>query len=167
MGQCPCRRGAGKYRVNAPASLRGVDRGGRRERAHRHPGAYRDLSRETGGTECASGPRRGTLFPHGGIAAAAALMPEGINDGHIETLRNAGYVTARQNVDIVLNYGLTVRPIITGSMTVHFTERDFSGKKGAQRENQGRVGCPAGQQRYSGVLPENVLCCGCFILYTG
>ena len=70
-------------------------------------------------------------------------------------------------VDVVASYGLTVRPIITGSMTVHFTERDFSGKKGAQRENQGRVGCPAGQQRYSGVLPENVLCCGCFILYTG
>jgi hypothetical protein len=34
----------------------------------------------------------------GGIAAAAALLPEGLNDGHIETLKNAGYVTARQYV---------------------------------------------------------------------
>ncbi|MDR3145790.1 MAG: DUF2586 domain-containing protein, partial [Treponema sp.] len=34
----------------------------------------------------------------GGIAAATALLPEGINDGHIETLKNAGYVTARQYV---------------------------------------------------------------------
>ena len=51
-------------------------------------------------TECAAGPRRGTLFPHGGIAAAAALMPEGINDGHIETLRNAGYVNARQIIGL-------------------------------------------------------------------
>jgi hypothetical protein len=32
---------------------------------------------------------------YGGTAAAAALIPAGINDGHIETLRNAGYVTAR------------------------------------------------------------------------
>jgi hypothetical protein len=31
----------------------------------------------------------------GGINAATALKPEGINDGHIETLKNAGYVTAR------------------------------------------------------------------------
>jgi hypothetical protein len=34
----------------------------------------------------------------GGIAAATALMPEGINDGHIENLKNAGYVTARKYV---------------------------------------------------------------------
>jgi hypothetical protein len=32
---------------------------------------------------------------YGGISAATALKPEGINDGHIETLKNAGYVTAR------------------------------------------------------------------------
>jgi hypothetical protein len=32
---------------------------------------------------------------YGGISAAAALKPDGINDGHIETLKNAGYVTAR------------------------------------------------------------------------
>jgi hypothetical protein len=31
----------------------------------------------------------------GGISAATALKPDGINDGHIETLKNAGYVTAR------------------------------------------------------------------------
>ena len=31
----------------------------------------------------------------GGLAAATALLPEGINDGHIEDLKNAGYVTAR------------------------------------------------------------------------
>jgi hypothetical protein len=32
----------------------------------------------------------------GGIAAAAALKPDGINDGHIENLKNAGYVTVRK-----------------------------------------------------------------------
>ncbi|MDR1175329.1 MAG: DUF2586 domain-containing protein [Treponema sp.] len=32
---------------------------------------------------------------YGGLSAATALKPEGINDGHIETLKNAGYVTAR------------------------------------------------------------------------
>lgn len=31
----------------------------------------------------------------GAIAAATALKPDGINDGHIEALKNAGYVTAR------------------------------------------------------------------------
>jgi hypothetical protein len=34
----------------------------------------------------------------GGIKAATALMPEGINDGHIEKLKSAGYVTARKFV---------------------------------------------------------------------
>jgi hypothetical protein len=34
----------------------------------------------------------------GGITAATALMPGGINDGHIENLKNAGYVTARKFV---------------------------------------------------------------------
>jgi hypothetical protein len=33
---------------------------------------------------------------YGGIKAATALKPDGINDGHIETLKNAGYVTARK-----------------------------------------------------------------------
>jgi hypothetical protein len=32
---------------------------------------------------------------YGGISAATALKPDGINDGHIETLKNSGYVTAR------------------------------------------------------------------------
>lgn len=32
----------------------------------------------------------------GGIAAAAELKPDGINDGLIESLKNAGYVTARK-----------------------------------------------------------------------
>lgn len=32
---------------------------------------------------------------HGAIPGAMELMPAGINDGHIETLKNAGYVTAR------------------------------------------------------------------------
>jgi hypothetical protein len=35
---------------------------------------------------------------HGGIEAAAAIKPEGLNDGHIETLKDAGYVTVRQYV---------------------------------------------------------------------
>ncbi|MDR3019890.1 MAG: DUF2586 domain-containing protein [Treponema sp.] len=34
----------------------------------------------------------------GGIAAATELKPDGINDGHIENLKNAGYVTARKYV---------------------------------------------------------------------
>jgi hypothetical protein len=34
----------------------------------------------------------------GGIAAATALKPDGINDGHIENLKNAGYVTVRKYV---------------------------------------------------------------------
>jgi hypothetical protein len=37
---------------------------------------------------------------YGGIAAAAALKPDGINDGHIEALKNAGYVTARQIIGL-------------------------------------------------------------------
>jgi hypothetical protein len=36
----------------------------------------------------------------GGITAATALKPDGINDGHIETLKNAGYVTARKFVGL-------------------------------------------------------------------
>jgi hypothetical protein len=32
----------------------------------------------------------------GGITAATAILPEGLNDAHIETLTNAGYVTVRQ-----------------------------------------------------------------------
>jgi hypothetical protein len=32
---------------------------------------------------------------YGGITPATALKPDNINDGHIETLKNAGYVTAR------------------------------------------------------------------------
>jgi hypothetical protein len=37
---------------------------------------------------------------YGGITAATALKPDGINDGHIEALKNAGYVTARQIVGL-------------------------------------------------------------------
>ena len=37
---------------------------------------------------------------YGGITAATALKPDGINDGHIETLKNAGYVTARQIIGL-------------------------------------------------------------------
>jgi hypothetical protein len=36
----------------------------------------------------------------GGIAAAAALKPAGINDGHIENLKNTGYVTVRKYVGL-------------------------------------------------------------------
>ncbi|GHT56952.1 hypothetical protein AGMMS50268_13320 [Spirochaetia bacterium] len=36
----------------------------------------------------------------GGITAATALKPDGINDGHIENLKNAGYVTARKYVGL-------------------------------------------------------------------
>ena len=37
---------------------------------------------------------------YGGISAATALKPDGINDGHIETLKNAGYVTARKIIGL-------------------------------------------------------------------
>jgi hypothetical protein len=47
---------------------------------------------------------------YGSITAATALKPEGINDGHIETLKNAGYVTARQII------GLTGIYITSGQM---------------------------------------------------
>jgi hypothetical protein len=33
---------------------------------------------------------------YGGIAAANAIKPDGLNDGRIETLENAGYVTVRK-----------------------------------------------------------------------
>ena len=33
---------------------------------------------------------------YGGVKAANAIKPEGLNDGHIEALKNAGYVTARK-----------------------------------------------------------------------
>jgi hypothetical protein len=36
----------------------------------------------------------------GGITAATALKPDGINDGHIENLKNAGYVTVRKYVGL-------------------------------------------------------------------
>jgi hypothetical protein len=47
---------------------------------------------------------------YGGVSAATALKPDGINDGHIETLKNAGYVTARQII------GLTGIYITSGQM---------------------------------------------------
>ena len=37
---------------------------------------------------------------YGSISAATALKPEGINDGHIETLKNAGYITARKIIGL-------------------------------------------------------------------
>jgi hypothetical protein len=47
---------------------------------------------------------------YGGISAATAIKPDGINDGHIEALKNAGYVTARQII------GLTGIYITSGQM---------------------------------------------------
>jgi hypothetical protein len=37
---------------------------------------------------------------YGSISAATALKPDGLNDGHIETLKNAGYVTARKIIGL-------------------------------------------------------------------
>jgi hypothetical protein len=37
---------------------------------------------------------------YGGISAATALKPDGLNDGHIEALKNAGYVTARRIIGL-------------------------------------------------------------------
>ena len=47
---------------------------------------------------------------YGSISAATAIKPDGINDGHIEALKNAGYVTARQII------GLTGIYITSGQM---------------------------------------------------
>jgi hypothetical protein len=33
---------------------------------------------------------------YGSVSAATAIKPDGLNDGHIETLKNAGYVTVRK-----------------------------------------------------------------------
>jgi hypothetical protein len=37
---------------------------------------------------------------YGSISAATALKPDALNDGHIETLKSAGYVTARQLIGL-------------------------------------------------------------------
>jgi hypothetical protein len=37
---------------------------------------------------------------YGSISAATALKPDGVNDGHIETLKNAGYITARKIIGL-------------------------------------------------------------------
>jgi hypothetical protein len=47
---------------------------------------------------------------NGSISAATAIMPAGLNDGHIETLKNKGYVTARKII------GLTGIYITSGQM---------------------------------------------------
>ena len=57
------------------------------------------------GVYCGTLARRGVhqgpdAVRSGGISAATALMPEGINDGHIEALKNAGYVTARKIIGL-------------------------------------------------------------------
>jgi hypothetical protein len=53
---------------------------------------------------------------HGGVSAAAAIMPEGMNDGHIETLKNKGYVTARK---------------ITGLAGIYITSGWMAGESGS------------------------------------
>lgn len=47
---------------------------------------------------------------YGSISAATAIKPEGLNDGHIEALKNAGYVTVRKIT------GLTGIYITSGQM---------------------------------------------------
>jgi hypothetical protein len=47
---------------------------------------------------------------YGSIKAATALKPEGLNDGHIEALKNAGYITVRKIT------GLTGIYITSGQM---------------------------------------------------
>jgi hypothetical protein len=37
---------------------------------------------------------------HGSISAATAIKPDGLNDGHIETLKNKGYVTVRKIIGL-------------------------------------------------------------------
>ena len=36
----------------------------------------------------------------GGMAAATAILPADLNDGHIEDLKNSGYVTARKYIGL-------------------------------------------------------------------
>jgi hypothetical protein len=67
------------------------------------------------GTYCGKLAQRGVhqgpdAVRYGGISAATAIKPDGLNDGHIETLKNAGYVTARKII------GLTGIYITSGQM---------------------------------------------------
>jgi hypothetical protein len=57
------------------------------------------------GVYCGRLARRGVhqgpdAVRYGSISAATALKPDGLNDGHIETLKNAGYVTARKIIGL-------------------------------------------------------------------
>ncbi|MHB9294180.1 hypothetical protein Holit_03307 [Hollandina sp. SP2] len=56
---------------------------------------------------------------HGSISAATAIMPEGMNDGHIETLKNSGYVTVRK---------------ITGLTGIYITSGQMAGEAGSDYE---------------------------------
>jgi hypothetical protein len=47
---------------------------------------------------------------YGGVSAATAIKPDGLNDGHIEVLKNAGYVTVRKII------GLTGIYVTSGQM---------------------------------------------------
>jgi hypothetical protein len=47
---------------------------------------------------------------YGSISAATAIKPDGLNDGHIESLKNAGYVTVRKII------GLTGIYVTSGQM---------------------------------------------------
>jgi hypothetical protein len=53
---------------------------------------------------------------NGSISAATAIMPEGMNDGHIETLKNSGYVTVRK---------------ITGLNGIYITSGQMAGEPGS------------------------------------
>jgi hypothetical protein len=53
------------------------------------------------GVYCGTLARRGVhqgpdAVRYGSVSAATAIKPDGLNDGHIETLKNAGYVTVRK-----------------------------------------------------------------------
>ena len=63
------------------------------------------------GTLARSGVHQGPdAVRYGSIGAATAIKPDGLNDGHIETLKNSGYVTVRKIT------GLTGIYITSGQM---------------------------------------------------
>jgi hypothetical protein len=78
---------------------------------------------------------------YGGITAATALAPEGINDGHIETLKNAGYVTARKFV---------------GLKAIYITSGQIMSEEGSDYDlvERRRVMDKACRQVYTAQLPE-------------
>jgi hypothetical protein len=71
------------------------------------------------GMYCGTLARRGVhqgpdAVRYGPVSAAAAIKPDGLNDGHIETLKNAGYVTVRKITGLTASHRpLAKLPVLT------------------------------------------------------